>query len=191
MNWNDYLNQFDEILDGNIVSAPYDDPHFVEYVKLNKSRMNRWLKTGKLNDELKLQLAQIQEPQEWILISEPWCGDAAHSTPFIFLMSELNPNIKLHIQLRDSNSEITNYLTNGGKAIPKLIVRDKEGKDLWVWGPRPQLAQHYFMELKNQETLTVEEQKAKLQEWYNQDKGIEIQNEFSHWFSQIAKKELV
>lgn len=190
MKWNEYMSLFDDILNGQHTEATYDDPHFMEYVKLNKSRMSRWLKTGKLNEDLKSAITKLDEPQYWILITEPWCGDAAHSNPFVFLMSELNANIQLEIQLRDNGSEIDNYLTNGGKAIPKLIVRDEQGKDMWVWGPRPKAAQDYFQELKTM-GLAVEDQKAKLQEWYNQDKGTEIQNEFSSWLSQIIKKELV
>ena len=183
MNWNEYVPLFEDILTGKITGSPYDDPHFMEYVKLNKSRMNRWLKTGKLNDDLKLKLAAIHEPQYWNLITEPWCGDAAHSNPFIFLMSDQNPHIHLQIQLRDSDSEIDLYLTNGGKSIPKLIVRDENGNDIWVWGPRPKEAQQYVLDLKSQE-LSIEEQKAKHQEWYNQDKGAEIQREFLNWLSQ-------
>lgn len=184
MKWNEYMSLFDDILNGQHKEAPYDDPHFMEYVKLNKSRMSRWLKTGKLSEDLKSAITKLDEPQHWILITEPWCGDAAHSNPFIFLMSELNANIQLDIQLRDSGSEIDQYLTNGGKAIPKLIVRDENGNDVWVWGPRPTLAQQHFHELKSM-GLSMEDQKAKLQEWYNQDKGAEIQNEFSSWLSQI------
>ncbi|MCE2682781.1 MAG: thioredoxin family protein, partial [Cryomorphaceae bacterium] len=125
MTFSDYSFIFNHILTGTIQHAPYDDPHFVEYTKLNHSRMHRWEKTGKLTEECISTIQSISTPMHWILITEPWCGDAAHSVPFLAKMAEENPLIHLEIQLRDSEgSEIESYLTNGGKSIPILIVRN-------------------------------------------------------------------
>jgi hypothetical protein len=176
MNWNQYLQYTEEILNGEHHQEPYNDPHFLEYTKLNHSRMNRWLKHGTLNEELVSKIKNISTPQIWILITEPWCGDAAHNVPFIAMLSELNPLILLDIQLRDSDSEIDQYLTNGGKAIPKLIVRDELGNDIFVWGPRPKIAQELFLQLK-EKGLELEQQKIELQQWYNHDKGQSLQLE--------------
>jgi hypothetical protein len=177
MTFEAYLAYFDEILNGNTVQKPYDDPHFVEYTKLNHSRQSRWLKKGVISDETKNIIQSISQKQNWVLITEPWCGDAAHSVPFIAKMAELNPVITLKIQLRDSEeSEIDGYLTNGGKSIPKLIVRDGEGNDLFVWGPRPEACQVEFSALKAS-GVSFEEQKIGLQKWYNDDQGHLIQKE--------------
>lgn len=176
MNWNSYLDYFEKILNREVMVEPYTDEHFYEYTKLNKSRTNRWLKTGLINLDLKAKVESISSPMKWILITEPWCGDASHSTPFIYMLSQLNPLIELEIQLRDSGSEIDNYLTNGGKSIPILIIRDANKNDLAVWGPRPKACQELF--LKNKEDgMALEEQKVLLQEWYNQNKGIDLQKE--------------
>jgi hypothetical protein len=183
MDFNTYSELFKEILDRNNTTAPYDDAHFVEYVKLNASRQNRWIKTGVLSQELTNTIEKIKDEQHWVLITEPWCGDASHSVPFIAKMEELNPNIKLEIQLRDSdNSEINNYLTNSGKAIPILVVRNSKNEDLFVWGPRPAACQHIFLEMKKKD-LTLEEQKVVLQNWYNNDKGVSIQVELNEQIS--------
>jgi hypothetical protein len=183
MDFNTYSELFKEILDGNNTTAPYDDAHFVEYVKLNASRQHRWIKTGVLSQELTNTIEKIKDEQHWVLITEPWCGDASHSVPFIAKMAELNPNIKLEIQLRDSdNSEINNYLTNSGKAIPILVVRNSKNEDLFVWGPRPAPCQHIFLEMKKKD-LTLEEQKVVLQNWYNNDKGVSIQVELNEQIS--------
>ncbi len=183
MDFNTYSELFKEILDGNNTTAPYDDAHFVEYVKLNASRQHRWIKTGVLSPELINTIEKIKDEQHWLLISEPWCGDASHNVPFIAKMAELNPNIKLEIQLRDSeNSEIDNYLTNGGKSIPILVVRNSNNEDLFVWGPRPAACQEIFQEMKNN-NLPFEEQKVILQNWYNHDKGVSIQTELNKLLS--------
>jgi hypothetical protein len=168
----------DEILHNQAPAAPYDDPHYMEYVKLNHSRSNRWTKTGVLIDEVKAVIKDLIADQKWILITEPWCGDAAHSVPFIVKMAELSSHIKLEIQLRDNGSEIDSYLTNGGKSIPKLIIRNESNEDQAVWGPRPQACQALFEQLK-EENKDFEEQKIALQNWYNQDKGVSIQQELA------------
>jgi len=183
MNFNTYTTLFKDIIDGTNATAPYDDPHYVEYVKLNASRQNRWMKTGVLSTELISSIEQIKEEQNWLLITEPWCGDASHNVPFIEKMAELNPKIKLVIQLRDAtNSEIDNYLTNGGKSIPILVVRNTKNEDLFVWGPRPSVCQEIFLEMKNN-NLPLDEQKIILQNWYNDDKGVSIQKELNKLIS--------
>lgn len=184
MDFNTYTTLFKEILDGNNTNAPYNDPHFVEYVKLNASRQNRWMKTGALSEEIIATIEQIKEEQHWLLITEPWCGDASHIIPFIIKIAELNSKIKLNIQLRDAeNSEIGNYLTNGGKSIPILVVRNTHNEDLFVWGPRPTACQEIFQEMRNNK-LPIEEQKVILQNWYNNDKGVSIQAELNERISQ-------
>lgn len=153
---------------------PYDDPEYVSYGKLNMSRMNRWLKTYQPTEEAKQQIEQINEPQTWIVITEPWCGDAAHIVPIIYLLSELNSLIHLDIQLRDQEPFLINdYLTNGGKSIPILIVRDEAGKDKAVWGPRPEGAAKLFANLKAA-NASFEVLKIELQKWYNDDKAVQV-----------------
>lgn len=177
MNWNDYIAEFDRVLEGKSANQIYNDTTFVEYVKLNVTRMKRWAKRGELIEELKNKLDELQDNQQWVLITEPWCGDAAHIAPFISKIAEYSPKIDLNIQLRDSDdSEIDNYLTNGSKSIPKLIVRNADGEDLFVWGARPIGATELVQKQKAQEG-TKEEKKAELQMWYNSDKGLSIQQE--------------
>lgn len=176
MNFKEYITHFEDILNASNPQAPYDDLEYLNYAKLNWSRMNRWLKNGSIKPEVAEKLKAISRTQKWVLITEPWCGDAAHSVPFIYLLSEVNPNIELEIQLRDSGSEIDNYLTNGGKSIPKLVIRDAEGKDITTWGPRPAKCQAYFLDMKAK-GMDMADLKVELQNWYNQDKGSEIQNE--------------
>lgn len=179
MNWNTYIELFDKILNKEFTEAPYDKEDYFNYVELNEKRQNRWLKKGEIQSELKGIIESIDEEQKWVLITEPWCGDASQSNPFIFLMSELNDKITLEIQLRDAeDSEIDNYLTNGGKSIPKLIARNKNGEDLFTWGARPATAQEFVMEMKNDDSLSPEEKKTELQKWYNKNKGADLQKEF-------------
>ena len=190
MTWTNYLQHFDEILSGTGTEAPYDDPHFMEYTRLNHSRMNRWLKTGKLTADVMEHLRRIDRTQRWILITEPWCGDAAHIVPFIQLMAQQNQHVQFEIQLRDSGSEIDQYLTKGAKAVPILIIRDEDGKDLAMWGPRPKAAQQLFQDMK-EAGLHLDDQKVRLQQWYNDDNGSSMQQEFVSLLAGIQQCETV
>lgn len=177
INWYEYLSSFEDILNRKLTKKPYDNEAYIEYVKLNKSRMNRWLRTGLLKGSTQQTIEEIREVQNWYIITEPWCGDAAHSVPFIYLLSELNQNIKLTLILRDSEPEwIERYLTNGSRSIPKLIVRNNYDEDLFTWGPRPKECQLLISELKKQQ-ISDEDIKTRAQEWYNKNKGISLQEE--------------
>jgi hypothetical protein len=186
IDYQEYREQFSKILDGECNDAPYDDERFVEYVKLNKSRTKRWERSGKLLSEVNNLIQSIREEQEWIVITEPWCGDAAHIVPFIAKMAELNANISLKIQNRDTEkSEIDNYLTNGGRSIPKLIVRNSSKNDLFVWGPRPKEAQDLYLDQKDDSSKSATEKKAELQSWYNKNKGEMLQREIAEHLKRI------
>jgi len=154
------------------------DKNYYEYRKINVQRTNRILKTYNVSDELTDIISKIEKPQTWMIITEDWCGDSAQNLPYIFEMSEQSPNIKLKILLRDDNPEIMDqYLTNGGKSIPKLVSFDKEGNELFTWGPRPREAQTLVEEWRV-DGLSKEKYNPKLHLWYGQNRGIELENEF-------------
>ena len=150
--------------------------NYQHYIPLNKSRFTRSLKQGVITKELAEVIRSIHEKQDWIIITEPWCGDAAQIVPYLFKMAEQNPLINVEVQLRDSTSEIDSYLSHGKMSIPKLIVRNQEGADRFVWGPRPQKLETIYLELKNKNE-NIDNVKTILQKWYNEDKGRGIQDE--------------
>ncbi|MNK95553.1 hypothetical protein D3C87_1157920 [compost metagenome] len=177
MQFEEYISYFQTILDNPQQYEGYQDKEILTYTKLNWSRMNRWLKKFEPNADTISFINGISTKQHWILITEPWCGDAAHSVPMIYQLVKNNPAIVLDIQLRDSEPyEIENYLTNGGKSIPKLIVRNEQGDDVAVWGPRPQGCTDLFVMMKDR-GAEFHEIKEEIQKWYNHDKGIAIQQE--------------
>jgi hypothetical protein len=182
MDYQKYQQLFNEILGAKHPGYPYNNEIYLSYVKLNKARMMRWNKVLKLEDKLLGKLKQINCPQHWIIITEPWCGDAAHIIPFLMSMAAQNCLISYDIILRDSEPFlIESYLTRERKSIPKLIVRNENGVDLFNWGPRPEPAQNLINQLKAVNTDT-EVTKAALQHWYNEDKGQSLGNELTRLF---------
>lgn len=186
MTFETYHSIFREIIDNPHPPAPYDHPDYLNYTKLNWLRMNRWLKKAVLDERLISAVKQLGT-QQWIVITEPWCGDAAHSVPFIHLLAGHNDRITVEYELRDAPPHrINNYLTNGGKSIPKLIIKDEDGHDMAVWGPRPAVCQEMYLKLVAT-GLNTEAVKTELQKWYNQDKGKALQQELNHLLVPFAE----
>lgn len=177
MQFEEYVSYFQAILENPENFEGYQDEEIFNYTRLNWSRMNRWLKKFEPNAETVSFMNAITTKQHWILITEPWCGDAAHSVPMIYQMVKNNPLLILDIQLRDAEPyTIDQYLTNGGKSIPKLVIRNEQGDDLAVWGPRPQGCTDLFVKMKDK-GAEFNDIKEEIQKWYNQDKGAAIQEE--------------
>lgn len=177
MTFSEYLTYFEEVLEEPESHEPYQNENYYQYAKMNWARMSRWLKRFEPSNDIKRLISSITEEQHWIVITEPWCGDAAHSVAQLYQIVKDNPNIDFDIQLRDSEPFlIEDYLTNGGKSIPKLIIRNDVGHDKAIWGPRPEKLQAIFEQMKA-ENKEFEEIKETLQKWYNEDKGEEIQKE--------------
>jgi len=177
MNYTAYQEYQETILNRTYTDAIYDNEEYYHYAKLNITRSTRWDKTAEITSENQTILGQLSKPLHFILITEPWCGDAAHIVPVIGKIAAGSPLISLDIQLRDSEPFlIDQYLTNGGKSIPILIVRDEAGKDLAVWGPRPKGAATLFADLKAK-NANFDDIKTALQKWYNNDATLSVQNE--------------
>ena len=175
----DYLAYVKNLVAQEKSSGEDQSQTMVYYTQLSARRMQRWDKKGELLDETKALIQAIDSPQKWVVLTESWCGDAAHAYMFLQKMADLNPNISLEWKLRDENLELMDqYLTNGGRSIPKLIVYDQNGNELFNWGPRPKHIQEKFLELKESGT-PYSEISVELQKMYNKDKGQSMQQEIN------------
>lgn len=144
----------------------------LNYTELNLFRMKRLDKTIELEEELKKQLAKLPCRVNWLVLAEGWCGDAAQNLPILNKMAEASPKIKLRILLRDENLDVMDhYLTNGGRAIPKLIIMDENMNEVDTWGPRPGVVQEMVMENKRIGKVPYSEFSKVVQKWYSTDKG--------------------
>lgn len=143
------------------------------YTMLNDRRMKRLDKTLKLENELVQRVKLYEKKVIWLVLTESWCGDAAHTMPVMNSMAALNEHINFRVALRDENEGLMNeYLTNGSKSIPKLLVIDDESREvIATWGPRPQIATQMVENFKRLNGKLTPEFKQDLQLWYNKDKG--------------------
>ncbi|MEZ4805686.1 MAG: thioredoxin family protein [Bacteroidia bacterium] len=150
------------------------------YMPINLKRIERLNKTLRLSHQLIHQLKHLPFKQNWILITEAWCGDSAQSLPVLAKMAEESEGkIDLKIILRDQNLNwISKYNTDGSHSIPKLVAFNEAGDELFVWGPRPKAAQEIFKNWKtNPEGKSKNEFEVDLHTWYARDKTVSIQNE--------------
>ena len=138
--------------------------------------MKRWDKTIKVSHEVVDKVVGFKHNVTWLVLTESWCGDAAHIIPVLHKIAELNKNIDLKLILRDENDALmSRFLTNGGRAIPKLIMIDNEsGEVLNTYGPRPTEATQLVNEYKDLHGQLTPEFKEDLQHWYNKNKGQNI-----------------
>ncbi|MGL4581520.1 MAG: thioredoxin family protein [Flavobacterium sp.] len=152
---------------------------YIAYAELNEARLHRLDKTMKVVEEVATQLASLKKKYTWIVITESWCGDAAQIVPVLNKMAEACPNIDMRLVFRDQNLELMDaFLTNGGRAIPKLIIAEQDTlKVLGHWGPRPALGQKVVTDYKAAHGVVDEAGKVELQMWYTKDKGHEVQKE--------------
>ncbi len=184
--YQEYRNLIDKKLAQGQTTGPTTDSSYLEHTKMNVHRMNRWDKKIELNEALKTQLENIPCPVNWLLLSEGWCGDASQNVPFLNKMAEASDNINLRILLRDEHLDIMNqYLTNGGRAIPKLVILDSEMKEIGTWGPRPAEIQEMVRIGKHEKGMNSEEIGIMVQKWYAKDKGETIEKEMMEIIAQM------
>lgn len=179
LTYSEYRSQVADLLKEGKSTGNEQSEALTKYSELNEVRMNRLEKTIQISEEVKASLSNLQSNYTWIVISEGWCGDAAQLVPIINKMAELSNKIDLRIVLRDENEDLMNqFLTNGGKAIPKLLILDAETLTILSdWGPRPEGAKNLILDYKAQFGIVDETAKTELQKWYLHDKGVSTQNE--------------
>lgn len=150
----------------------------INYTKLNFSRTKRLDKTAEIISDSIAAFENISEKQTWLIISEPWCGDAAQTLPFINKIAQLSENIDLKIVLRDENPELMDqFLTDGSKSIPIVIMLDEVMNVFQTFGPRSKAATKLVTDYKTHNGKIDDVFKEILQVWYNNDKGISIVND--------------
>jgi hypothetical protein len=146
---------------------------------LNDARMNLLDKTIIITKENIVKLRSLKRKYIWLVLAEGWCTDGSQIMPVLNKMAQESGKIDLKIVLPDENEDLMDLcLTNGVKAIPKLIVVDKEsGAVFGSWGPMPIGATDLIKNYKEKTGEVDEAAKADLQNWYLNDKGQAVQAE--------------
>ncbi|WP_316832585.1 thioredoxin family protein [Pedobacter aquatilis] len=161
--------------------ATGDVTYDLHYTKMNVQRMSRVDKTISLNDELISTINHLKGNYKFLVITEGWCGDAAQIVPVFNKIAVASlGKIDLKFVLRDKNLPLIDaHLTNGGRAIPVLIILNENADEvLATWAPRPQVLQGLLKAWK-QETTEMTILAEKLHGWYAKDKTQTTQAELN------------
>ncbi len=176
MSYEEYRGLVHDLAKNRSTSGPEQLESLINYTELNDRRMARWDKTLKISEEIQEKLANLDSNLDFLVLTESWCGDASPSLPVINKIAELNENFDLRIVLRDENLPLMDeFLTNGSRSIPKLILWDKDKEEVvGDWGPRPSVATQMVEDYKKEHGKLTAEFKQDLQMWYNRDKGRNV-----------------
>ena len=187
ISYRDYRELVKQLADEHSNTGIEKTEALANYTKLNDRRMRRWDKTIKIFKETQQKISEFNQKMTLLIITESWCGDAAHVIPALNKIAELNPNIDVKLVLRDENLELMDmFLTKGGRAIPKVIMIDDEtGAVLSTYGPRPSEASSYVNRFVAKNGSLTPEFKEDLQHWYNGDKGQNIIKDVIEILSQL------
>ena len=169
-----------ELIEQNRTSGDEQTEQKIGFTKLNQQRMKRVEKQFSILPELSEILQQHQPNWQWLVLVEAWCGDGAQLLPAIAGIAAETPSVELAVLLRDENPALMDTcLTNGSRAIPKIICIDVEtGERVFTWGPRPAAIQEQVVQFKaenpgiDHETLVQQ-----IQLWYAKDKSQALQQD--------------
>lgn len=173
ISFSEYRELVEKLVEDQSTTGKDKTDALINYTMLNDRRMRRWDKTVKLSEEDIASIKSYDKKATWLVITESWCGDAAHVMPVINKVAELNDKIDYKIVMRDENDALMDsFLTNGGRAIPKLIMIDDSTNEVVnTFGPRPSVATKLVNDYKALHGKLTPEFKEDLQRWYNKDKG--------------------
>jgi len=120
-------------------------------------------------------------PHHVLVITEAWCGDSLAIFPVVSrLFAEAGCEIRV-VQRDEHPDLIDQYLTNGGRAIPIVVVLDGEFNERFHWGPRPKAAQEIVLGHKEAVaagTMEKAEVHKQVRGFYARNHGQEIVREF-------------
>jgi len=178
ISYQEYINLINSLVAEEKTTGTEQSAQRIGFTKLNASRMRRLDKTVKIPYNVLSLLQKINEKQTWLVLLESWCADGAQTIPVLNKLAEIASNIDLKIVLRDEHPELMdNFLTNGTRSIPKLIILNANYDVITSWGPRSTVASQMVAAYKKEHGKIDDSFKEDLQVWYNKDKGVTIINE--------------
>lgn len=190
MSYSQYLKLVKDLVEKESTTGEINPDH-VKLTSLNLKRKQRLNRNIKLTPKQEERFKNLKTSQTWLVILESWCPDGAQTIPILNKIAEASENIDLRIVLRDDNPELMdNFLTNGTRSIPKLIILDRDMDVLATWGPRSAPATKMVMDYKKEFGKIDASFKAKLQVFYNKDKGLSIINELSNVTGRLETDQL-
>ena len=84
----------------------------------------------------------------------------------------------MRIVFRDEHPELMDqFLTDGGRSIPKWIRLNDHFEAVSNWGPRPSELKDHYKQWKADADFDKSEWSLFAQDWYNKNKGRALEND--------------
>ena len=83
ISYNEYRDLVVNLVAVNSTTGNEKTEALANYTMLNDRRMKRLDKIVKLSEETKTAIESYNKKVTWLVITESWCGDAAHIMPII------------------------------------------------------------------------------------------------------------
>ncbi|MCW5909312.1 MAG: thioredoxin family protein [Chitinophagales bacterium] len=182
ISFEEYVQLTKDILEERIPrEGIYVNDSTFRYTRSNLDRMNKVLQNIVVNQKLYNLLSETKEDWIWVVLSEPWCGDASWGTPALYVLSTCSDRIDFKILLRDKHPDVMqHYQTEGTDSIPKLVcLRNRDMEVLFTWGPRPVELQNLVNHFKGNALFDYRESVRMLHRWYEEDMAKSIQEELT------------
>jgi len=161
-----YLDAWRPKLTAPLVGLSVEDRRNLLYSRYNWERSERVHAAYRPSERLAAALGRIRAPQTWVVLNEDWCMDGAFTLPVFAEASRRCSFVELRVLPRDLHPAIMDrYLTNGARAIPKVVGLGETGQELFVWGSRPTAANAFREGLLGQGVEKGEVSK-RLVDWY-------------------------
>ena len=168
----------EDYLEDLLTAQPAEDDPYAKYYAINQQRVKRLTQRVRLDAETELAALQAPQGTKWLIINEHWCGDGAQIVPVQAAIARAsNGRLTARVLFRDQNLELMDqFLTNGGRSIPKTVQLDGEFRVTASWGPRPAEAQALVVRIKS-DPERAHLYSEELHKWYAVDRQQAIQAE--------------
>jgi hypothetical protein len=111
-----------------------------------------------------------------LVLAEDWCGDGSSTIPYLAKLATQTRSIEVRVLRRDEHQGVMDcYLTDGARAIPIVIVLNRQLEELGHWGPRPADLQEW---VRNERAKNgMKPPYPQIRRWYARDKGESVLRE--------------
>ena len=159
-----------------LTAIPLEGNPSDQYIPINQQRVKRLISRIKLTAEAESAAIQATDKTKWLILTEHWCGDSAQIVPVqAAIVAASRGRIEARVLFRDENLELMDqFLTNGGRSIPKTILLDDAFTVRGSWGPRPEEAADLVKRIKSDPAI-AHTYSLELHKWYAKDRQIAIQ----------------
>jgi len=177
-----YRKRWQEGLERSRAGMSPTERKYFFYSKYNWERQQGGSERFHPSQDFRDAVAALPHGARLLYLTEDWCIDSAYSFPVVDSIPGLRDDIRLEIYIRDENLDLMDqYLTNGGRSVPKLVVKSRDGEDLCMWGPKAEKLVALRTKMQ-QEGAGGPAVVSATSDWYEDGGWLEIERELTNAF---------